>query len=233
MTRAADEAKNPVQVQPKGPRSDNLTAHRHPPGTGGPGGRALSREDGRRELSPEAVDAILNVASLDMRDYAMILLAYAAPLRVGELCALKVGDAHLPVDGAQCYVRVASSKRSCPRALPVPAHAAAALRRYLADRGEAGAGDPLFAGRGGRPMSPTGFGLVLRRHAEAAGRCRPDLFEGVRVTPTDLRRSMVSQLFAREVGLGVISRHISCPTSPSTLDYYLRLPGDAKGGDRR
>jgi integrase len=83
--------------------------------------------------------------------YTMLMLAYCAGLRMGEVTALTVGSIHLQ-DGA---IEIEGAKFFKHRRLPLARGVIAALRRYLVARQKAGA-----------PSSPeTGLFWNVRRHA--------------------------------------------------------------------
>ena len=122
-------------------------------------------------LTIEQVERLLAVPDEDMlglRDRAMLELAYAAGLRVSELCGLTFGQ----IQEADRLL-VVLGKGQKRRVIPYGNPAARALDRYLAksrphlSRGEV---DPhVFLNHRGKPISRVGFFKRLKRHAEAAG----------------------------------------------------------------
>jgi integrase/recombinase XerC len=96
----------------------------------------------------------------DLRDRAIIELLYGSGLRLSELTALSVAD--LDLDAG--FVRVLGKGRKV-RQVPVGAHCKRALEAYFACRGRAAPTDPVFAGRGGKPISPRTVQKRLKRVA--------------------------------------------------------------------
>ena len=116
-----------------------------------------------------------------LRDRAILELFYSSGLRLAELVGLNLGD----VDAADRTVRVVG-KGSKARVVPVGKQALAALRDWLAVRGElARAGETaLFVGRRGPRVSPR---TVQKRVNEWAKR------QG---TPTGVHPHMLRHSFA-------------------------------------
>ena len=120
-------------------------------------------------------------APLGLRDRAMLELFYSSGLRLSELCGLRWRDLDL-VEGLVTVL----GKGSKQRVVPVGSHARAALEAW---RGETHgrADDPVFPGRGGRPISPRAVQVRLRQLAQRQG-----LFK--RVHPHLLRHSFASHV---------------------------------------
>lgn len=113
----------------------------------------------KRQLS-DAIEAVDGSTPVDLRDRAILELAYASGLRVSELAALTVGQ----VQGRDLIV--VSGKGGKDRAAPVGVPAQRAINRWLEEGrpvlAGARAGDALFVGvRGGR-MDPRQIRRVVR-----------------------------------------------------------------------
>jgi integrase/recombinase XerC len=135
-------------------------------------------------LDADQVASLLAIRGDDpvtQRDRAMLELFYSSGLRLGELVGLDLVD----VDAADRTVRVLG-KGSKTRVVPVGKHALAALRAWLAVRGQlAKHGETaLFVGSRGRRVSPR---VVQRRVNEWARR------QG---TPTSVHPHMLRHSFA-------------------------------------
>jgi integrase/recombinase XerC len=117
---------------------------------------------------------------LARRDRAMLELFYSSGLRLSELCGLRWADLDLD-DG---LVRV-HGKGGKTRLVPVGGLACAALRALAGDG--AAPDQPVFRGRGGRPISPRTVQARLAGLAQRQG-----LFK--RVHPHLLRHSCASHL---------------------------------------
>ena len=116
-----------------------------------------------------------------MRDRALLELLYSSGLRVSELCGVRWRD--LDADGGLLRV---TGKGSKTRIVPVGTKALAALAA-LKDQDRPADGDPLVRGRGGRPLTPNGVRVRLKKRARQQGVWK-------RVYPHLLRHSCASHL---------------------------------------
>jgi integrase/recombinase XerC len=98
----------------------------------------------------------------EARDLAMLELFYSTGMRLSELAGLNDADVDLVSD--QVKVRGKGKKE---RIIPVGSHATAALRRYLAKRGE---GRALFVNQRGKRLTPRGVQLAMKRLFDALAR---------------------------------------------------------------
>ena len=137
-------------------------------------------------LLREELQAVLDApdpATRDgIRDRAMLHVAVCAGLRVSELTGLKVDDIDLP----SMSIRVLGKGRR-ERTLPLWKRAAAALRAWLAIRGQV-ATPEVFVNARCEPLSRWGFAYLLRQHAATAARKQPGLARK-RVSPHVLRHT--------------------------------------------
>lgn len=120
-------------------------------------------------------------APLGQRDRALLELLYSSGLRVSELCALRWHDLDL-ADGQVTVL----GKGSKQRMVPVGSHARAALSAWRVQQ-VAKADEPVFPGRGGKPITPRAVQLRLRQIAQKQG-----LFK--RVHPHLLRHTFASHV---------------------------------------
>ncbi len=135
-------------------------------------------------LDVDEVAALLDFPDGDpeaTRDRALLELLYSSGLRVSELTDLRWRDLDLH-DG---MVRV-TGKGSKTRIVPVGAKARNALAA-LRDLDSPGADDPLVRGRLGKPLTPNGVRLRLKRRARDQGVWK-------RVYPHLLRHSCASHV---------------------------------------
>ena len=134
--------------------------------------------------------------ALGLRDRALLELAYAAGLRVSELCDLRLEA----LDTSSALVRVFGKGRK-ERLVPVGRAALAAVARYRSEarprlvRGRQVA--TLFVNARGGNLSRMGFWKILRRHVQAAGLRS-------RVTPHTLRHSFATHLLEGGADLRVV-----------------------------
>jgi integrase/recombinase XerC/integrase/recombinase XerD len=166
-----------------------------------------------RVLKPAEVAALLEripaATPLDLRDRAMLELAYAAGLRAEELVTLDVGS----VDPDAEEARV-EGKGGRTRVVPVGEHAWRALDRYLGrgrpalDTGEERA---LFLSKNGRRLSTSDVRRRLGRTARQAG-----------ISPHTLRHSFATHLLEGGADLRAIQELLG-HASISTTQAYTRV----------
>lgn len=171
-----------------------------------------------RVLSGEQVRSLLERiparTPLELRDRAMLELAYSCGLRCEEIVSLD-GDSF---DFETEQLRVLG-KGSKERLLPVGEPAQRALRRYLERGRHALVADPreraLFLSKSGRRLSPSDvtrrLGLWVREAALAAG-----------VSPHSLRHSFATHLLEGGADLRTIQELLG-HASISTTQVYTRV----------
>ncbi len=144
------------------------------------------------------------------RDMAVLELLYGGGLRVSELCGIDGGD----LDLGSGLVRL-MGKGSKERVVPVGDAAIAAVKVYLALRGEPTRGEPLLlAARGGR-LHPRAVQLMLKRKLAAAG-LPADL------TPHKLRHACATHLLSNGADLRLVQEQLG-HASLSTTQIYTHL----------
>src|SRR5439155_3049026 len=196
LVRAGSAAENPADLLPSPKR-----------------GRRLPRV-----LAPQQAAALLDripaSGPLEVRDRAMLELAYSSGLRAEEVINLDLGD----VDFEGEVVRV-TGKGSKTRLVPVGEPAQRALERYLetarpalsATRDE----PALFLSRRGRRLSPSDVRRRLERwvrEAAVAGR----------ISPHTLRHSFATHLLEGGADLRSIQELLG-HASVSTTQVYTRV----------
>jgi integrase/recombinase XerC/integrase/recombinase XerD len=171
-----------------------------------------------RVLSAEQVRALLEGiparTPLELRDRAMLELAYSCGLRCEEIVNLDLGA--LDFETEQLRVLGKGSKE---RMLPVGEPAQKALRRYRERGRHALSGDPreqaLFLSKSGRRLSNSDvtrrLGLWVREAALAAG-----------VSPHSLRHSFATHLLEGGADLRTIQELLG-HASISTTQAYTRV----------
>jgi site-specific recombinase XerD len=164
-------------------------------------------------LKPAEVAALLEripaSSPLDLRDRAMLELAYAAGLRAEEVVNLDLGSADADAE----EVRV-EGKGGRTRVVPVGEHAWRALDRYLT-RGRPALdtrGDrALFLSKTGRRLSTSDVRRRLKLQARRAG-----------ISPHTLRHSFATHLLERGADLRAIQELLG-HASISTTQTYTRV----------
>ncbi len=186
-------------------RSDPLTGLRAPRGP-----RALPRL-----LDADRLAGLLEAGgddALAVRDRAMLELTYSSGLRLAELVGLDVGDVGL----VDALVHV-TGKGAKARTVPVGRKACAALRRWLAVRGELARPDEravFVSVRGGRLSSRA----VQARFDKRAAECGL----GVKLHPHMLRHAFASHLLESSGDLRAVQELLG-HADISTTQVYTHL----------
>jgi site-specific recombinase XerD len=164
-------------------------------------------------LKPDEVadllDRIPGATPLDLRDRALLELAYAAGLRAEELVNLDVKN--LDPDAEEVRVE---GKGGRTRVVPVGEHAWRALDRYLS-RGrtalDSGASPALFLSKTGKRLSTSDVRRRLRLQTRRAG-----------ISPHTLRHSFATHLLEGGADLRTIQELLG-HSSISTTQTYTRV----------
>ena len=149
-----------------------------------------------------------------IRDRAMLHLAVCAGLRVSELTGLKIEDIDLP----SMSIRVLGKGRR-ERTLPLWKTAAAALRSWLAIRGQVAAPE-VFVNSMGEPLSRWGFAYLLKQHAATAAREQPGLNKK-RISPHVLRHTCAMIILQATQDIRKVSLWLGHATL-TTTEVYTR-----------
>ena len=157
----------------------------------------------------ELLERIPGSTPLDLRDRALLELAYAAGLRAEELVNLNLGS--LDADAEEVRVE---GKGGRTRVVPVGEHAWRAIDRYMA-RGRTvlntGESEALFLSKSGRRLSTSDIRRRLRLQTRRAG-----------VSPHTLRHSFATHLLEGGADLRTIQELLG-HSSISTTQTYTRV----------
>lgn len=147
-------------------------------------------------------------SAVALRDRAIVELLYATGMRVGELCAMDVGD----VDRHRLAVRV-TGKGDKQRIVPFGKPADEALGDWLAARGDLGhePAGPLFVGVRGRRIDPRTVRLVVHRLTEGAG--------GPEVAPHALRHTAATHVLDGGADLRTVQELLGHASLATTQRY--------------
>ena len=160
----------------------------------------------------------LNTSSpIEIRNKAMIELAYASGLRVSELVNLKLGDIHLDMQYVQVY-----GKGNKERIVPVGEEAIDSINYYLKNARPLLVKqhtDTLFLNaRDGNPISRQGFFLIIKEKAKEAGIKKE-------ISPHKLRLSFSSHLLKNKVDLRIIQELLG-HEDISTTERYTHIKNE-------
>ncbi|WP_456828311.1 tyrosine-type recombinase/integrase [Bradyrhizobium sp. USDA 4518] len=156
-----------------------------------------------------------------IRDRAMLHVAVCAGLRVSELTGFKVDDIDLP----SMSIRVLGKGRR-ERTLPLWKPADAALRAWLAIRGQV-ATPEVFVNARGEPLSRWAFAYLLRQHAATAARKQPGLAKK-RVSPHVLRHTCAMVVLQATGDIRKVLLWLGHATL-TTTEVYTRGDSEAHG----
>jgi integrase/recombinase XerD len=168
-----------------------------------------------RALSAQKMSGLLDAASgvqiTDLRDRAILELFYSTGMRVSELVGLTVGDLDADARLVRC-VGKGNKERLAPVGEPALLCIAAYLKRRCRGHQTLGSGDPLFCGRGRRPLSRHHVWRIVRRAAQRAN-------IGQRVTPHTLRHTFATHMLAGGADLRVIQEILGHAQVTTTQVY--------------
>jgi integrase/recombinase XerD len=169
-----------------------------------------------RILPEPDVYALLHEAKgWDLRNFAMLLLAYAGGLRVSELVALKWRDAQPRDDGGQVTV---FGKGGRTRAVLLPA----APWRKLLELGRADPDGPVFRSRAGGHLSTVQAWRIVRKAARLAG-------IQLDVSPHWLRHAHASHALDRGAPISLVQATLGHSSVQTTGAYLHARPGESSG----
>ncbi len=123
--------------------------------------------------------------ALDLRNVAMVELAYGSGLRVSELLELKISDLHLNMN----LVNI-TGKGNKERIVPLGEASVIAIRRYIVEARkqlDPKNSEVLFLNRSGQAMSRVGFYKLIKTIAKRAGIKK-------QMSPHTLRHSFATHL---------------------------------------
>lgn len=180
--------------------------------------RSPSREV--EHLPVEAVRLIMESASPDVREHAMLGLLYDSGARVSEIANARRCDLRL---GAPATIRLKGKGKV--RIVPLCDQVAEIASAYLAATpGEPDS--PLFANRSGKAIGRAGIAYVLKKHVAAAHEANP-LVVPPTTHPHALRHSKAVHLVEADVNI-IYIRDFLGHSSVKTTEIYARISAKSK-----
>jgi integrase/recombinase XerC len=175
-----------------------------------------------RPLTEAEVQSLLDRAfgptALDRRDRAILELLYASGVRVAELVGADTGDLDLGGSAGDGMLRVMGKGRK-ERLVPVGSKAVAALKSYLAARGDLPAGgrrdadrDALFLNARGGRLTDRSVRRILDRRLREAALAR-------KVSPHTLRHSFATHMLNAGADLRSIQELLGHASLSTTQRY--------------
>lgn len=185
----------------------------------------------------QLIESIVGDDPISIRDRAMIELAYASGLRVGELISLKLSDLHLTMNTIKVY-----GKGSKERLVPIGEEAVSAIKRYLTDariyfnKNKPEYRDLLFLSQNGQGINRQVFNKILKQRAKEAGITKT-------LSSHTLRHSFATHLLEKGLNLRYIQDllgHADISTTEiytnindqKLTDIYLKSHPRAKRGNK-
>lgn len=182
--------------------------HRHLP-------EILTIDQAEEMFGEPAAGTTPHQTAIAARDRAVVEVLYAAGIRVGELCALDLGD----VDLGRATLTV-TGKGDKQRTVPFGEPAARAIERWLGERGtlaKEGTGQPaLFLGARGGRLDPRQARRIVHAATSAAG---ADL------APHGLRHTAATHMVEGGADLRVVQELLG-HTSLGTTQIYTHVSTD-------
>lgn len=180
--------------------------------------RSPSKEVGY--LSVEAVRLIMESASSDAREHAMLGLLYDSGARVSEVADARRCDLRL---SAPATIRLEGKRKV--RVVPICDQVAEIAAAYL-DSTAGEPDSPLFVNRSGKAIGRAGIAHVLKKHAAAAHEADP-LIVPPTTHPHALRHSKAVHLV--EAGVNIIYiRDFMGHSSVKTTEIYAKISSKSK-----
>ena len=172
-------------------------------------------------LPVEAVNLIMESASSDAREHAMLGLLYDSGARVSEIANARRCDLRLD---APATIRLSGKGRKV-RIVPLCDQVAGMASAYLA--ATAGAPDsPLFVNRSGKAIGRAGITYVLKKHVAAAHEADP-LVVPPTTHPHALRHSKAVHLVEADVNI-IYIRDFMGHSSVKTTEIYAKISSKSR-----
>lgn len=175
-------------------------------------------------LTPNEMQAILDAPSTTkasgLRDRAMLLLAFAAGLRVSELVGLRVDQVMV---GRQPTVHIMGKGRR-ERALPLWKETVDVLRDWLAVR-ETSRHPECFLNARGEPITRSGFEYILSKYVKTATGTVPSIAKK-RISPHVLRRTCAMHMLQATRDVRKVALWLGHASLQSTEIYLHADPAE-------
>lgn len=178
---------------------------------------------GKKGISEPDVDAILETAKENPRDFAIVHFLYATGGRLGGIARLVLSDLSLEADEPKLRQRVSvREKGEKERTVFLDEEAQAALAAWLAERPEC-KDEHVFVGRkqgeDWKGLKEAGVYHVVRRLAAKAGVEGPS-------SPHQWRHAFGRRMAQKRMNLGTLSQVMGHTSSKVTVDHYGQFAVD-------
>jgi integrase/recombinase XerD len=156
---------------------------------------------------------------LGARDHALLLFLYNTGARADEAARLAAGNLQLGTTAAVRILGKGNKWRICPLWSPT----VAALRPLMVN---AGADEPVFGGRTGKPLTRFGIHRIVTTYGKVASVSVPTMATK-RVSPHTLRHTAAAHLLRAGVDINTIRAWLG-HVSVDTTDIYAEVDIDMK-----
>jgi site-specific recombinase XerD len=169
------------------------------------------------------MNLLLECASSNLRDYAMLSLLYDSGARVAELCATRICDVRFE---HPCTIRLYGKGRKV-RVIPISKQVAEIIRKFIEKthhRGEPT--EHLFLNNKNEPIGRAGVAYVLKKYADLAHGLHPEKVPR-KTNPHQLRHSKAMHMLEAGVNLIYIKDFLG-HSSVTTTEVYARANPEMK-----
>jgi site-specific recombinase XerD len=170
-------------------------------------------------LSPEEMQGVIHAPPstwFGQRDHLLLQLLYNTGARVSEITQVNVGDVVLEEYAACVHLHGKGRKQ---RSVPLWRSTIQAIRAWLKQNPDLGAGSPLLPNRNGQAMTRTNVSLRLEAAVQTASKRYPAL-AGRAISPHTIRHTTAMHLLQAGVDISVIALWLG-HESPVTTHQYI------------
>ncbi|UHD14594.1 tyrosine-type recombinase/integrase [Thiocapsa bogorovii] len=170
-------------------------------------------------LSAEEMQAVIHAPPstwFGQRDHLLLQLLYNTGARVSEITQVNVGDVVLEEHAACVHLHGKGRKQ---RSVPLWRSTIKAIRAWLKQNPDLGAGSPLLPNRNGQAMTRTNVSLRLEAAVQTASKRYPALASRA-ISPHTIRHTTAMHLLQAGVDISVIALWLG-HESPVTTHQYI------------
>jgi site-specific recombinase XerD len=170
-------------------------------------------------LSPEEMQAVIQAPPntwIGQRDHLLLQMLYNTGARVSEITHVNVGNVVLEERAACVHLHGKGRKQ---RSIPLWHSTIKAIRAWLKQNPDLGAGDPLLPARNGQTMTRMNVSLRLAAAVQIASKRYPALANRT-ISPHTIRHTTAMHLLQAGVDISVIALWLG-HESPVTTHQYV------------
>lgn len=176
-----------------------------------------NRNEAVKFLEREAIGALFAAAAeCGLREQAVMEVLYDSGARASELVGIRTGDVTFPKGEKRANVTLYGKGRK-QRTVQIGKQATACLKLYMKQYSPEPDG-PLFFGREGRALSPSGLAYIVTKCEKIAKAKRPEIFP-FKVHPHTLRHSVATHMVRAGVSLETVRLFLGHSSYATTMIY--------------